>query len=122
LLIVFIVLIFNKGAAYTFTNCNSNNNMTSNAMLPAGNGNQNNVDMTIVFAKNTGTTDADFVLKAGSPAKGTGYGGTDMGAFGGTTPFVMGLQPAVPAIYQINAPGAPSGSTMNVTFSTKSNN
>ncbi len=58
----------------------------------------------------------------GNPATGTGFGGIDMGAFSGTTAFVLGLQPAIPAIYQINAPAAPSGNTMTVTFSTKSNN
>ncbi len=114
--------IFNKNATYTFTNCNMNNNMAGNAMLPVGNGNKINIDMTTVFVNSSGSTDADFVLKAGSLAMSTGYGGIDMGAFGGTSPFMPGLQPAIPAIYQINAPGVPAGSTMNVTFSTKSNN
>ena len=114
--------IFNKGAAHSFSNCDINNNMANNGLLPEGNDNLNNVDMSTVFVKNTGSTDADFVLKADSPARGTGYGGIDMGAFGGSTPYVFALQPAVPAIYHIYVPGAPTGSTMNVTFSTKSNN
>ncbi|MEP7144354.1 MAG: hypothetical protein ABI707_15825 [Ferruginibacter sp.] len=115
-------IIDQASTPYTFTNSTVNNNIANNSSLPAGNGNQNNVTMSNVFVSYQGTTDGDFALKAGSPAIGTGFGGTNMGAFGGTTPFVLGLQPAVPAIYQLNAPAAPSGNTMNVTFSTKSNN
>lgn len=107
---------------YTFTNCVLNNNMANNTSLPAGNGNQNSITMSTVFTNYTGITDGDFVLAAGSPALGTGYGGLDMGVFSGSTPFVIALQPAIPAIYQLTAPAAPSGNTMNVTFSTRSNN
>lgn len=107
---------------YTFTNCVLNNNMANNISLPAGNGNQNSVTMSNVFTNYTGNTDGDFVLKAASPAIGTGYGGIDMGVYSGGTPFVIALQPAIPSIYQLTAPAAPSGNTMNVTFSTRSNN
>jgi hypothetical protein len=107
---------------YAFTNCIINNNMANNTSLPAGNGNLNSVTMSTVFTNYTGTTDGDFVLKAASPAIGTGYGGIDMGVYSGSTPFVIALQPAIPAIYQLTAPAAPSGNTMNVTFSTRSNN
>ncbi|MEO8111695.1 MAG: hypothetical protein ABI594_16735 [Ginsengibacter sp.] len=117
-------IIDQSTSPYIFINSNINNNIANNASLPAGNGNQNNVDMNTVFVNYQGTTDGDFVLKAGggNPAIGTGFGGIDMGAFSGTTAFVLGLQPAIPAIYQINAPAAPAGNTMTVTFSTKSNN
>ncbi len=117
-------IIDQASSPYTFTNSNINNNITNDASLPAGNGNQNNVNMSPVFVNYQGTTDGDFVLKTGggNPAIGTGFGGIDMGAFSGTTAFVLGLQPAIPAIYQINAPASPAGNTMNVTFSTKSNN
>ena len=113
-----------SGSVYTFTNCTVNNNIANDASLPTGNGNNNSVDMTTVFVNSNGTTDADFVLKTGgtNPAIGTGYGGVNMGAYAGGSPFVSALQPAIPAIYQITAPAAPNGNTMNVTFSTKSNN
>ncbi|MES2774974.1 MAG: hypothetical protein V4722_12360 [Bacteroidota bacterium] len=116
--------IFNKAVAgYTFTNCVVQYNMSgSGGVLPAGNFNQNNVAMANVFVNNSGTDDAAFVLKAGSPAIGSGNAGDDMGAYGGTTPFKLALQPAIPAIYKLTAPFVPAGSTMNVTFSTKSNN
>lgn len=116
--------IFNKTiGAYTFTNCVVQYNMSgSGGVLPAGNFNQNNVAMANVFVNNSGTNDAAFVLKAGSPAIASGAAGANMGAYGGTTPFKTALQPAVPAIYKITAPFVPAGNTMNVTFSTKSNN
>ena len=116
--------IFNKAiGASSFTNCVVQYNMSGSAgVLPAGNFNQNNVAMANVFVNNSGTNDAAFVLKAASPAIGSGYAGANMGAYGGTTPFKLALQPAIPAIYKIAAPFVPAGNTMNVTFSTKSNN
>jgi hypothetical protein len=116
--------IFNKTAnPMIFTNSVVEYNMSGNpGILPAANNNQNNVNMSTVFVNNNGITDTSFVLKPGSPASGTGVGGVDMGAYGGGTPFKIALQPAIPAIYKILAPVAPTGNTMNVTFSTKSNN
>ncbi|MEO7313401.1 MAG: hypothetical protein ABIX01_23665 [Chitinophagaceae bacterium] len=116
--------IFNKAVgAYTFTNCVVQYNMSgSGGVLPAGNFNQNNIPMASVFVNNNGSDDAAFILKAASPAIGSGAAGADMGAYGGTTPFKTALQPAIPAIYKITAPFVPAGNTMNVTFSTKNNN
>ena len=116
--------IFNKtSSAYTFTNCTVQFNMScAAAILPAGGNNQNSVAMANVFVNNSGTFDGAFVLKAGSPAIGAGSAGADMGAFGGGSTFKLALQPAIPAIYKIQAPAAPAGNTLNVTFSTKSNN
>ena len=118
------IIVQASSGPYTFINSNINNNISNDASLPAGNGNQNNIDMSTVFVNYQGTTDGDFLLKTGgsNPAIGKGFGGIDMGAFSGSTAFVLGLQPAIPAIYQVNAPAAPTGNTMNVTFSTKSNN
>lgn len=92
--------------------------------LPSGNNNQNNIDMTTVFVDPSTFVDSSFVLKAGSPAKGAGSGSpaVDLGAFGGSSPFRLAMQPPIPAIYKIEAPAAPTGNTMNVIFSTKSNN
>lgn len=118
--------LFNKAtAAYTFTNCTVRNNMSAAAdVLPAGNNNQNGINMSSVFVNDNGNTDAAFVLKAGSPAIGAGTGtpAVDLGAYGGSSPFKLALQPAIPAIYKIDGPAAPTGSTMTITFSTKSNN
>jgi hypothetical protein len=117
--------IINKTSlTLTFTACIVQNNLSSNATLPAGNGNVNNVVMTSVFVNPLGLDDNSFKLQTAvaNPAAGAGIGGIDCGAFGGTTPFKAGLQAAVPAIYKISAPITPSGNTMNVTFSTRSNN
>ncbi len=115
--------IFNKtSSAYTFNNCTVQFNMAGAPVLPAGGNNQNSVAMANVFVNNSGTFDGAFVLKAASPAIGAGSAGVDMGAFGGGSPFKLALQPAIPAIYKIQAPAAPAGNTLNVTFSTKSNN
>jgi hypothetical protein len=116
--------IFNKAnTAISFTNCTVQYNMSGAAgVLPSGNNNQNNISMANVFVNDNGTDDASYVLKPGSPAIGAGTMGVNLGAFGGSSPFKLALQPPVPAIYKILAPVAPTGNTMNVTFSTKSNN
>lgn len=116
--------IFNKGATYTFVNCTVEYNMSAAATsLPSGNNNQNAINMTTVFINNNGNTDGDFVLKAGSPAIGSGTpASTDMGAYGGGSPFKIAVQPAIPSIYRLSAPAVPAGNTMSVIFSTKSNN
>jgi hypothetical protein len=116
--------IINKPGTFNFVNTVVENNVASNASLPVGNGNQNNVSMASVFVNPNGTDDASFVLQTtiANPAQGTGSGGVDCGAFGGTTPFKRALQAAIPAIYKLSAPVSPTGNTMNITFSTKSNN
>ena len=119
--------IFNKATnPIPFTNCVVEYNMSGIAgVLPTGNNNQNGVTMSTVFINDNGNSDGDFVLKSSpptNPAAGAGVGGVDLGAYGGATPFKIALQPAIPAIYKIIAPASPTGNTMNVTFSTKSNN
>jgi hypothetical protein len=116
--------ILNKLGSFTFTNSIVENNLAANASLPAGNGNQTNVNMVNVFVNSSGNTDAAFKLQTtiANPAQGAGVNGVDCGAYGGTAAFKPGLQPAIPAIYKLNAPATPAGNTMNITFSTRSNN
>jgi hypothetical protein len=97
-------------------------NICSDTTFPAGNANLRNVDMNTVFLNPIGVSDNDFQLKPGSPAIGVGYGGVDIGAFGGTSPFKLALQPAIPAITNLSSPSSTGGSTIQVTFSAKSNN
>jgi hypothetical protein len=68
--------------------------------LGSENGNLSNVDMAAVF-NYTGSSDAQYKLKAGSPAIGAGYGGVDCGIFGGAYPYVLSGMPTVPAIWGI---------------------
>jgi hypothetical protein len=114
--------IFVLGGASSFTGSTVENNLAPDNSIPAGNGNQRSVDMNNVFINFNTHLDKDLQLKAGSPALGTGYGGIDAGAFGGASPYVLALQPNVPAIYKLNAPPTVSGNTMTVVISTKSNN
>lgn len=108
----------------TFDAFNStySNNMCPDNSFPAGFSNLRNVNMTTVFENHTGTTDKDFKIKTGSPSIGVGYGGVDLGPFGGSTPYKLALQPAIPAITNISTPSSTGGNTIQVTISAKSNN
>ncbi len=111
-----------KGGTYNFFNSLPSYNMAPDASFPTGNNNILNATMTNVFVNSTGTTDKDFQLKSGSPAIASGYGGIDMGAFGGSTSYKLALQPAIPAITNMSTPSSTGGNTIQVTFSAKSNN
>jgi hypothetical protein len=102
--IIYVGSISNFGITNVF------NNICNSTQLPAGNGNQLNVNMGTVFL-GSGSSDGQSQLKAGSPAIGTGTNGTDCGAFGGDEPYVLSGLPAIPAIYQITSSG--SGTTTN---------
>ena len=86
------------------------------------NGNQQNVNMAEVFL-NTGSTDGRWQLKDGSPAKGTGLDGADIGMFGGASSYVLSGIPSLPAIYFLNSPaeGSQSGG-LPVHIKIKANN
>jgi hypothetical protein len=103
------------------------NNLGSSTQFGTTNGNQSNVTMSSVFAL-TGSTDAAWKLKAGSPAIGAGYGSTpsnpvDAGMYGGYTPYVLSGLPPVPSIYYFaNQPVGSSNDPIDVTIKVKSNN
>lgn len=71
-----------------------------------------------VFQNNSGnfSADNDFKLSATSPAIGAGESGTDIGAFGGATPFILSGLPPIPAVYD-----AAVGNTLEVSLSAKDN-
>lgn len=102
----------------------------ANAIFPAGSGNQNNVDMSGAKVFLDGTqqlsdiaSDTLWQLSASSPAKTAGAGGTPIGAFGGGAPYKLSGIPPVPSIYKMSISTAiATGSTVPVTFSSKSNN
>lgn len=67
--------------------------------------------------------DAQRQLNATSPGIGAGEGGVDVGAFGGTTPYVLSGIPPIPSVYEITAPNAvnaPDG--LPVTIKVRANN
>ena len=100
-----------------------NNNISATTSFPTTNGNQANVPQSAVFVLAPGATafDAWYQLKTGTnPARGTGQGGVDVGAFGGVTPYKLGGLPNIPAIYQQTETIV--GNSLNATLSTRSNN
>lgn len=108
----------------SFSNSDIFNNVCSSTQVPAGNGNQLNVNMENVFVCYSNCTafspDARYQLKAGSPAIGAGANGEDCGMFGGTEPYVLSGMPPVPAIYNFNY--LFNNSSINVDMKVKSHN
>jgi hypothetical protein len=117
----------NFSFSLTFVNCTVKYNISPNNNLPAGNGNQVNVPMTNVFTS-TGSSDARYQLKAGSPAIAAGEpinGVTpDIGPFGTPDPYRLSGIPPIPTIYALSVPTSvpSSATTMTITVSTRSNN
>lgn len=79
------------------------NNICNSNQFTNANGNIPNTDTSAVFV-NTGTTDGRYQLKAGSPAKGAGVGGVDIGMFAGMNPYVLSGVPPIPSIFYFTAP------------------
>ncbi len=115
----------------------SNVSFMNNAglILPAGDGNINNVDVKGEFAQAypcgggtclTGATydsDSRFQLKSGSSLKTAGTGGIEIGPFGGSTPYKLSGIPSTPSISKFNpTPTGSSTTPLSVIISTKSNN
>ncbi|MBS1736472.1 MAG: hypothetical protein JSS98_07660 [Bacteroidetes bacterium] len=108
------------------------NNICHNTGIPAGNGNQQNIDANATvynnwFGNGAGfSSDGRFQLKSGStPASGTGSlngGAVDCGAFGGPAPYILSGMPSVPSIYSLSVPASVNSGTtsMTVTFSSAS--
>jgi hypothetical protein len=104
--------------------CNPNNE------YPFNNTGSNSGNLVSTLAKVfalKGSYDGQYVLAAGSPAIGTGQNGsvsTDIGLFGGQTPYVLSGIPPIPTIYRISSPDGVlgSGSTYTINLSTRSNN
>jgi hypothetical protein len=123
-------------AGSSFTSCTLQNNMdcTGNSIFGNADGNVGNVDMSTVFVGyptiGTNSTDGRYTLKNGSPASGTGYGGSDMGAIlnpGNASnnladTYVPGGLPNVPSVFRLDAPSTVNTSTLNVIISTRTNN
>ncbi len=106
------------------------NNLAVNAAV-FGTSNGNLVSTaSAIFEDATNTSnlfseDTRFKLKVGSPAIGAGLNGTlatDMGAYGGSFPYIPSGIPAIPSIYKIVVPGTVTSNNFNITISTKNNN
>jgi hypothetical protein len=109
------------------TNCIFKNNIASNNTIPTGNGNQPDVNIGAVFqgypTQGIYSNDGRYQLATGSPAKGTGEGGTDCGIYGGNDPYHRSGIPPVPSFYKLTAPSTTTSSNpYTITFSVRSNN
>lgn len=97
-------------------------NIGNGTQFPAGNGNQQNVNMALVFINHNSGIDNGLKLSPVSPAKGAGMNGTDCGMFGGNTPYVLSGIPEVPSIFEIDYTGVGSASVpIQVNLKAKSN-
>jgi len=108
---------------FTGSGISFQNNIGTSTQFPSGNGNLQNQTWANIFTL-IGSTDAQYILKAGSPAIGAGIGGTNCGIFGGTTPYKLGGIPSVPTIYALTSPqgNTPTVNTVQINLSTRSNN
>lgn len=98
------------------------NNLGDGTQFPAGNGNQQNHAIASVIV-NSGSTDGQYQLKAGSPAIGAGVTGEDIGMFGGSDPYKLSGLPAIPAIWFFSAPSSGSGAGgLQIQIKAKSHN
>lgn len=115
----------NTSATFTGSS-NITHNISVNGIFPSGNGNiQAAANIIIEDAPNTSLSfseDSRFKLKASSPAIGAGFGGVDMGAFGGPFPYILSGIPAIPTIYSLAVPSTVTSNSMSITISTKNNN
>jgi hypothetical protein len=95
------------GTAGSITNCLS----IGGAFLPTGGGNINGPVVIGNVFLNTGSDDARWQLKSGSPAIGSGTGGSNMGAFGGATPYVLSGVPGRPRLTRLVVPATATSSS-----------
>jgi len=79
------------------------NNISSSTHFGTDNSNQANVNETNIFLGSaTGSPDGKYQLKDGSPAKGAGEAGADIGAFGGPSPYALSGIPPGPVILEFS--------------------
>ncbi|MCB1098774.1 MAG: hypothetical protein KDN22_24590 [Verrucomicrobiae bacterium] len=93
-------------AAVAFENCLGVGRLS----LPVGNGNTSGLTAEQVFASGP-DTDARYRLAEASPAMGAGPGGTDLGMFGGSNPYVLSGIPALPRVTALRADAVVPDST-----------
>lgn len=106
-------------------NANNNvffNNIGIGTQFGTANGNQQNITTAALFANYaSGSADSNFVLKNPGPGIGAGFGGVDVGPYGGPDPYRKSGIPPVPTIYEFSAPATTTTTTLPVTISTRSN-
>ena len=110
------------GGNYSANNNVFFNNASTNTTFGNQNGNQQNISATSMFLNyNTGGADTSFMVNPSGPGAGAGFGGVDLGPYGGPDPYRKSGIPPVPTIYQLSAPATTTTTTLPVTISTRSN-
>ena len=114
------------GGITSLVSCIVEFNLSYSTQFGTANGNQQNIDMSTVFAGypaiGINSYDGRFALKAGSPAIASGYGSVDCGAYGNTPAYVKSGMPDVPSIYKLSVPPIVTNNVLSVIVSTKINN
>jgi hypothetical protein len=101
----------------------TSHNLCNSTQFPAGNGNQQNVNMDNVFVDYDLYIDKGYPLKPSSPARNAGVNGGDCGVFSndiGPSYLLSGIPP-IPAIFEVNTQNY-GEETIPVNIKAKSNN
>ena len=107
---------FNESRGNTFTNNVINIDPEYASPVYTDNKCVGNVALTDVFAWGEGL-ERRFMLSADSPAKGYATDGSDCGAFGGSTPYVLsGIPQFYPHITEVSIPTKTSDNKLKVTL------
>jgi hypothetical protein len=111
--------------SFTAAGASINYNVTSANLFPGslGTGNQNGLDLSAHFITATDDTsdDAKYKLRNDSSLKTAGSGNTEVGMYGGPTPYEVSGIPPVPAITNLKTTGTGSETVpITVTFSAQS--
>lgn len=99
------------------------NNISTSTHFGTANNNKANVSETSIFLGTASASpDGKYQLKEGSPAKGAGEGGIDIGPFGGPAPYVLSGIPTGPVIMEFNVNTySTSDSKLSIKIKAKSN-
>jgi len=117
--------ILSSGGTPAFNNVTYSYNVSTTNSFSGGVGNQNSVVVSTQFiGTGAGISDDErYQIKSGSPLKTAGAGGIEVGAYGGSTPYVVSGIPAIPSIVNMtNTATGTSSTPLSVTISVKSNN
>lgn len=114
------------GGIINFTNVTSSYNVSTAATFIGGTGNVNNYDIVTdpPFNVTVGRSlDEGYQIIAGSTLKTLGSSSSEVGAFGGTAPYVVSGIAPVPTISSfVNTGTGDSTTPVKVTITVKSNN
>jgi hypothetical protein len=115
------------GTILTLSNVTYSYNVSTGATFSGGTANVNNYDYVtnseLVGAGAGISPDEAYQIKAGSALKTLGSSSSEVGAYGGSTPYIASGIPPIPSITSMVNTGTGDASTpIKVTISVKSNN